>query len=148
MLLIRSIIREYTHIYRSYGCFIYGVQEIFSNLIATLMDRVLNTSLNRMFYTDWYIVIPLKKGIMLLKWGGKFVCLCVCVCLSVCHHVWLHSAIWCQMRSILSTRTRKCDTCQDHPFPYPDNMDHPDHITFWPITSKLMNKFTSNFTCV
>ena len=28
-------------------------------------------------------------------------------------------------------------TPQDDPFPFPFHMDHPDKITFWPITLKL-----------
>ena len=27
-------------------------------------------------------------------------------------------------------------------------MDQPDHITIWPITSKLIDGFTPNFTCM
>ena len=91
------------------------------------------------------IVVPLKKGIMFLTWGESLsvcVCVCVCVCLSVITFVarWLHSATWCQVRSILSTRTRNYNTCQNDPFPDSDNMDQPDHISFWPITSKVMNR--------
>ena len=71
---------------------------------------------------------PLKKGIMSLTRSlGLSVCLsvclpvfvsvcaCLCVCLSVITFVsrWLHSATWCELRSILSTRTRKCNTSQD-----------------------------------
>ena len=35
---------------------------------------------------------------------------------------------------------------QDNPFPF--HMDHPDKITFWPVTSKLMDGFKPNFTCM
>ena len=79
-----------------------------------------------------------------------FVCVCVCVCVSVCLSVitfaarWLNLATWCQVRSILSTRTWKCNTSHDDPFPFPFHMDHPDKITFLPVTSKLMNGFTPN----
>ena len=72
-----------------------------------------------------------------------------CVCLSSRLWArWLHSATWCQVRLTLSTRTRNCNTSQDDPFPNPVNMDHPDHITFWPITSKVMDGFTPNCTCM
>ena len=90
------------------------------------------------------------------------VCVCVCVCLSVCLSLclslclsvvsfvarWLHSATWCQVRSILPISTRNCNICQDVPFPDPDYMDQPDHITVWPIAAKLMYGFTPNFICL
>ena len=82
----------------------------------------------------------------------EFVCVCVCVsvCLSVITFAarWLDLATWRQVRSILSTRTWKCNTSQDDPFPIPFNMDHRYKITFWPVTSKLMDGFTPNFTCM
>ena len=38
-----------------------------------------------------FIIIPLKKGIMLLtKTSGLSVCVCVCVCVSVCVCVCRH----------------------------------------------------------
>ena len=37
---------------------------------------------------------------------------------------------------------------QDDPPADPDHMDHLYKITFWPITSKLINGFTPNFTCI
>ena len=55
---------------------------------------------------------------------------------------WLHSATWCQVRSILSISTWNGNTCQDDPSPDPDNMDHPDHIAFWPIII-LQNLWTN-----
>ena len=36
---------------------------------------------------------------------------------------------------------------QDDPPVDPDHVDHLYKMTFWPITSKLMNGFTPNFTC-
>ena len=71
---------------------------------------------------------------------GVCVCVTLCVCLVVIMLVarWQHSATWCQVRSILSIRTRNYNTCQDDPFPDPNNQ--PDHIiTFWHITSKHMD---------
>ena len=73
------------------------------------------------------------------------------VCLPVITFVarWLDIATWCQVRSILCTRNWKCiSTIQGDPFPHPGHMDHPDYITFWPTTSKLMDEFTPNFTCM
>ena len=81
------------------------------------------------------------------------VCVCVCMCvfvtLCVCLSVITFVATW-QVRSILSTRTQTGNTCLDDLFPNPDNTDHLDHITFWPITctSKVKNGFTPNFTCM
>ena len=48
------------------------------------------------------------------------------------------------MRSILSTRNPNCNTFQDDPFLDPDTMDNPDHITFCPITLKVIDGFTSS----
>ena len=81
-------------------------------------------------------------------------CVCVCVCVCLCVSVitfaarWLDLATWRWMRSILSTRTLKCYTSQDDQFPFPFNTDHLYKITFWLVTSKLMNGFTPNFTCM
>ena len=80
-------------------------------------------------------------------------CLCVSVCLSVCHHVCgemaaLSNMVSSHVNTIYHRSTRNCNTCQDDPFPDPDNMDQPDHITFWLITSKLIYGFTPNFMCV
>ena len=61
-----------------------------------------------------------------------------------CVAKWLHLATWCQVRSILSTRTGNCNTCQDDPFPDLDYMDYPGHITFWPLTLKVTNGLTPN----
>ena len=41
---------------------------------------------------------------------------------------WLDLATCCQVRSIPSTRTKKCNTSQDDPFLDPDNFDHQDII--------------------
>ena len=96
-----------------------------------------------------FLIMPLKKGIMFFTYITRFVCVCLCVCLSVITFVarWLDLATWCQVRSTLSTRTWKCNTSRDDPFPFPFHIDHPDKITFWPVTSKVMNGFTPNFTC-
>ena len=37
---------------------------------------------------------------------------------------------------------------QDDPVADRDHMDHPYKITFWPVTSKLMNGFKPNKTCL
>ena len=76
-----------------------------------------------------------------------FLCVCVCVCLSVITFVtrWLDLAAWCQVRSILSTRTWKCNISQDNPFPFLFYMDHPYKITFWPITSKTYVRIYTKF---
>ena len=74
-------------------------------------------------------VIPLKKVLCFWpKWISLSVC--VCFCLSVITFVarWLHSATWCQVRSILSISTRNCKTCQDDPFPDPDGSTGLYHI--------------------
>ena len=83
-----------------------------------------------------------KKVLCFLPRHSVCLCVCVCVCLCVCLSVitfaarWLDLATRCQVRSILFTRTWKCNTSQDDPFPFPFHMDHPDKITFWPVTSK------------
>ena len=98
-----------------------------------------------------YQNIQANTEIHVIRLKLRFIlCLCVCVCLSVITFVarWLDLVTWCQVRPILSTRTRKCNTSQNDPFPDPDHMDYLDHITLWPITSKLMNGFTPNFNSI
>ena len=69
-----------------------------------------------------------------------FINICIEILTSVCVYVrtfvarWLHSETWCQVRSRLSTRTQKWNTTQEDLFLISDNMDHPNQITFWPIT--------------
>ena len=98
------------------------------------------------FVKRYYVFDPITRFVCVSKCVCVCVCVCVCFCLSVITFVvrWLNLATWCQVRS--STRTRKCHSSQDDLFP--DNMDHPDHITFWPITSKVKNGFTPNFICM
>ena len=94
------------------------------------------------------LIIPLKKGIMFFTYITRFVCLSVCLSVITFTARWLDLATWRQVRSILFKRTWKCNTSQDDPFPFPFNMDHRYKITFWPVTLKLMNGFTPNFTCM
>ena len=95
-----------------------------------------------------YFLVIMPKGIMFLT--KTTLSLCVCVCLSVIMFAarWLDLATWYQVKSILSTRTWKCNPSQDDPFPFPFHMDHPYKITFWPVTSKLMDGLTPNFICL
>ena len=55
------------------------------------------------------------------------VCVCVCVCVSIITFVARLLALlkWCQVRSIISTRTGKCNISQYNLFPDPDHMDQP-----------------------
>ena len=130
-----------------------------------MSDEEYSFIVSAMYWIRVDVFIPLKKGIMFFT-PSRFhsVCLsvcvsvCVCVCLSVCLCAclsvitfaarWLDLETWRQVRSILSTRTWKCNTSQDDPFPFQFNMDHPYKITFWPVTSKLLDGFTPNFTCM
>ena len=69
-----------------------------------------------------HVIIPLKKWNYVFDPITRFVCLAVITFMAR----WLHSAIWCEVMSRLSTRPRKCNTSQDDPFPDPEEMDHPD----------------------
>ena len=96
----------------------------------------------------------MKKSIMFSTQSlGLCVCVCVCVCvsrgLSVCQMIvtrWLDLATCYCVMLILLTRTRKTSISQDDQFPFPFHIEHPDIITFWPITSKLTVEFTPNLT--
>ena len=80
------------------------------------------------------------------------VCACMCVCLSIITFVvrLLHSATWCQVyqsgwygsSGLVNLTPWIIRIIMDHP----TNMDHPDHILFWPITLKVLDGFTPNFT--
>ena len=117
---------------------------IWCKLRSTKIDTMTarhDIGINYTFEKRYYVFHPLHS-----------VCLsvCVCVCLSVITFAarWLDLATWRQVGLILSKRTWKCNTSQDDPFPFPFNMDHRYKITFWPVTSKLMDGFTPNFTCM
>ena len=74
--------------------------------------------------------------------------LSVCVCVTVIRIVtrWLDLATRYQVRLLPLTTAQKCNIIQMIHWQDPDHMDHLYKITFWPITSKLTNGFTSNFT--
>ena len=99
------------------------------------------------------IFVPLKKGIMFFTQPlGLSVCLsvCLCVCLSVCLCV---CHLDCdEMAGLSNTILREAISLdhsstlqhfQDDPFVDPAHMDHSYKITFWLITSKFMNGFTT-----
>ena len=56
-------------------------------------------------YRHKHLIIPLKKGIMYFTYITRFVCLSVCLSVITFAARWLDLATWCQVRSILSTRT-------------------------------------------
>ena len=95
-----------------------------------------------------------SKGIMFLTETTRFVCLrvclSVCVCVSVITFVkrWLDSATLNLVRKLPLTLAKKMQHYQDDPQADPDHIDHLYKMTFWPITSKLINGFTPNFTCI
>ena len=84
--------------------------------------------------------------------ASMLLCLCVSVYLSfflyMCLTVtailarWLNLATWYHVRLIPFTRPGECNIRQHDLFPDSYQMDHPDKITFWTITSKLIDKFT------
>ena len=104
---------------------------LFTPTFTNHIPETLISSFSLFSHFTLSVIIPLKKV--------------VCVCLSVCHHVCGKMAARSNMVSsevnTIYKNTRNCNTCQDDPFPDPDNMDQPDHTTFWPITSKLMDGF-------
>ena len=125
---------------------VWEVYDIFNNSVIIII--LFLSQCDNYTFEKRYLVFYIRRKIC--RWVG----VCVCICLSVITFVarWLHSGTWCQVRSKLSINTRNCNTCQDNPFPDPDNMDQLDHITFWPITisltSKLIYGFTPNFVCM
>ena len=90
----------------------------------------------------------MPKGIMLFT---SRLCVCVCVCLCVCHQdcdeMAAHSST--VLREAISLDNSSIlQQYQDDPPADPDHMDHLYKMTFWPITSKLMNGFTPHFICI
>ena len=131
------------------------------NFSNNARERVYYRKKELIWFKEWIFLLYLWEKVLCFS-PHHSVCLsvclsvCVCVCVSVCVSVitfaarWLDLATWCQLRLILSTRTWKCNTSQDDPFPFPFpfHMDHPYKITFWPVSSRLMDGSTPNFTCM
>ena len=86
------------------------------------------------FDKGYYVFYPITRFVCVYVCLCVRACVCVCVCVCVITFVmrWLDLATWCHGRSILSTRTWKCNTSQDDPSPFlfPFHMDHPYKITF------------------
>ena len=145
-----------------------SVSPIDSISLNVLMTKALLFIVKLLSISNWAgridVVISLKKVFCLwpeLKSLSVCVCECVCVCVCVrvggcvcvcvCNHVCGEITALSNMVSGEVNTIHKhwnCNTRQDDPIPDPDNMDNPDHIIFWPITSKVMNGFIPNFTCV
>ena len=101
--------------------------------------------------TLFIAMLPLcRKALYFFDHATRFVFLCVC--LSLC----LSSGLWrdgCTQQYGITwgfslDNSSTLQHYQDDPPADPDHMDHLYKITFWPITSKLMNGFTPNFTCI